>query len=152
MNAPSSARLSGVSWRPARPHMLDQLSLRRGRPLLGVAHTNPRAHLRVGARAPRLQCQQRTARNTAAPPSASSTARCTNRKAQAASRALTSAQPPASFRSRAATQVLEVSGVDGDWPVEVRDINNNFRLETERGIPILRNGRPSYRSIPARRG
>mmetsp|Transcript_5827 Transcript_5827/g.15162 ORF Transcript_5827/g.15162 Transcript_5827/m.15162 type:complete len:190 (-) Transcript_5827:60-629(-) len=49
-------------------------------------------------------------------------------------------------------QVLEVSGVDGDWPVEVRDINNNFRLETERGIPILRNGRPSYRSIPARRG
>lgn len=49
-------------------------------------------------------------------------------------------------------QVLEVSGVDHSWPIEVRDVNNNYRLETEQELPILRNGRPSYRSIPARRG
>uniref|UniRef100_A0A7S2HRY9 Uncharacterized protein n=1 Tax=Haptolina brevifila TaxID=156173 RepID=A0A7S2HRY9_9EUKA len=28
---------------------------------------------------------------------------------------------------------------------------NNFRLDSEAGVPLLRDGRPAYRSIPARR-
>ena len=51
----------------------------------------------------------------------------------------------------AALQVIQVSGVGAGWPIEVQDVNNNFRLVTEQGVPILRNLRPSYRSIPARR-
>ena len=49
-------------------------------------------------------------------------------------------------------QVIRISGVDSGYPVQVQDINNNYRLETEQGVTLLRNGRPSYRSIPARRG
>ena len=52
-------------------------------------------------------------------------------------------------------EVLRVSGVADalgvDWDVEVRDINNRYRLVKEVGTPVLIEGRPQYRSIPARR-
>ena len=31
-------------------------------------------------------------------------------------------------------QVLRISGVGDDWPVVVRDVNTDFRLETEQGV------------------
>lgn len=48
--------------------------------------------------------------------------------------------------------ILDLSGVSPRlFPPDLVDINNLFRLESEAGLPLLRNGRPSYRSIPARR-
>ena len=48
-------------------------------------------------------------------------------------------------------RVLEVTGVDSSWSYDVRDINNKYRLEEEGSVAIMRNGRPQYRSVPARR-
>jgi hypothetical protein len=53
--------------------------------------------------------------------------------------------------------ILEVSGLDsGVWPrslwsEDTLDMQNLYRLEAEAEVPLLRNGRPAYRSIPARR-
>jgi hypothetical protein len=48
--------------------------------------------------------------------------------------------------------VLEVSGLDSRrWDDDTLDIMNLYRLEAEQGSPLLRDGRPFYRSIPARR-
>ena len=53
--------------------------------------------------------------------------------------------------------ILEVTGLDvGQWPrslwaEDTLDMMNLYRLEAEAGVPLLRNGRPAYRSIPARR-
>ena len=48
-------------------------------------------------------------------------------------------------------EVLRVSGVADalgvDWDVEVRDINNRYRLVKEVGTPVLIEGRPQYLSL-----
>jgi len=49
-------------------------------------------------------------------------------------------------------RVLEITGLDaGRFPVETLDMMNKFRIEAEADEPLLRDGRPAYRSIPARR-
>ena len=54
-------------------------------------------------------------------------------------------------------EIIEVSGLDSGkfprslWNEDTLDIQNLYRLEAEAEKPILRTGRPSYRSIPARR-
>lgn len=48
--------------------------------------------------------------------------------------------------------VLEITGLDrGSWDEDVLDIMNLYRLEAEQEVPLLRDRRPYYRSIPARR-
>ena len=48
--------------------------------------------------------------------------------------------------------VLEISGLDTSrWDEDTLDIMNTYRLEAEQDVPLLRGGRPYYRSIPARR-
>ena len=48
--------------------------------------------------------------------------------------------------------VLRVTGLDEDrWDEDTLDIENLYRLEAEADVPLLRDGRPYYRSIPARR-
>jgi hypothetical protein len=66
-----------------------------------------------------------------------------------------------------------LSGVDGSWPAELRDINTEYRLQVrvpssvppghrrktrfvlpwqaESDVPLIRASRPRYRSIPSRR-
>jgi hypothetical protein len=49
-------------------------------------------------------------------------------------------------------RVLEVNGLErGHYSEDTRDLLNLYRIETEGDKPLLRGGRPSYRSIPARR-
>ncbi len=49
-------------------------------------------------------------------------------------------------------KVIQLTGLDPSaWPEDTLDITNVYRLEAEADIPQLRNGRPTYRSIPARR-
>ena len=48
--------------------------------------------------------------------------------------------------------LVEVSGLGGHhWNADAKDMNNLYRLEAEAGNPLLREGRPIYRSIPALR-
>lgn len=60
-------------------------------------------------------------------------------------------------RCRAATfeqycTILEVGGLDpARWSSDTLDMMNLYRLEAEQATPLLRDGRPIYRSIPARR-
>jgi hypothetical protein len=49
-------------------------------------------------------------------------------------------------------RVLEITGLDyGRYPQDTLDLMNTYRIEIEADVPLLRDGRPSYRSIPARR-
>jgi hypothetical protein len=48
--------------------------------------------------------------------------------------------------------IIEVTGLDtARWTQDTLDIINLYRLEAEADVPLLRAGRPLYRSIPARR-
>ena len=49
-------------------------------------------------------------------------------------------------------RVLEIRGLQHSrYSEDVLDLINLYRIEAEADVPLLRDGRPSYRSIPARR-
>lgn len=58
----------------------------------------------------------------------------------------------ASFGASGFCPVLEIYGMERSaWDEDTLDIMNVYRLEAEADAPILRDQRPAYRSIPARR-